>query len=908
MSFLDFLPSELFTSAVLPLAKVTVVLTVAWMTHMMLRRRNPGWRILIWRISGIGLFGVAILSFNTPFYTMRLLPAISVKPAARNSVASTISSTSPTGRDVGKSQSAAIDQISSDHQVPTNRHQFAGDPTGAIVSSIEEPTVLESQHFPLPSWGLPMWTLLTWSTGVFLGLFRLLVGIERMAKIRRRSIVVPDWVVSEFVRINSCGLSAHRVQVLQTKGVTAPCSVGLWYKSILLPSAMCDKTRVSEIRATLAHEVVHFTGHDLQWNFVLHVLSVMLWFHPMAWRIRWAHADACDQRCDAVAANCLQDVEGYGRLLARIALQASGRTPTTALPMARVSNITSRIEMIRSGVGNHKLQNWKTRSASIISAALILLLGTVGVSRSTAEAVAEFQAVVDNDRAVAITSEASDEIEPVPIESDVPKLIAVWPGNGAEKVDPDTELHLRFDRPIDPLSFTLEWRQGSYLDCGNTRYLKDKNELVIPIHLEAGRQHSIAINSHDLGHRANGFVSTDGLAVASTEWQFHTKATKHPVDQQQPKVVSIHPPLGSKVARVALVRIRFDQAMDPLTFDFPNRQPARIGGIEFNSCVSYDDENNEFLFPVVLPANWNGQIELGGLKSRNGIAVDPITIRYSTEDNLFSQEDLNRLMQPDALAKLRNVVDKVQLARRDLQSVSETVHAVTFGGNGIRGRGFSRLEGNWSRFKMQGERQFYGDVSQIMGIPFQIGSDGIQCWFFSHRPSDEGQMTPTLITCEYKDIQNKNLSFVEPLDFDVPNLDQVVKDRRLEYVGLERIDGTDCHLIRSLDVHKLGSSDSIFLMVQHWWIDSDTFRPLQVTTDFSGGRTIKRFRYDSINRQLPMIEFQPTMTARTIQRKPDPLGDGYDVQFLKVGDGTNGRMSCRWGKTGKKGRSSSGLN
>jgi outer membrane lipoprotein-sorting protein len=515
----------------------------------------------------------------------------------------------------------------------------------------------------------------------------------------------------------------------------------------------------------------------------------------------------------------------------------------------------------------------------------------------------------------AVFAVSSDDVEPVPLEANAPKLVAVWPGDKAKNVDPITELHLRFDQPIEPLSFQLEWLQGGYLECGHTRYLKDKNELVIPIRLEADCQHKIVVNSPIRIHRAQGFVSADGSSVAQRAvWQFHTKAISQPADSPQPKAVSIHPRSGSTTSRVTFIRVRFDQPMDPLALDLFSSDKVPITSIgielniELNSGVSYNDENNEFMFPVVLPPNWTGELQLSGLRSHNGVVAPPITIRYSTGDEIFSQGDLRRLVRPDSLAKLRNLIENVRRSRGDLRSVSETVHMVTFGGKRARGQRCSLLEGKWSRFKMQGERQFYGDVSQVMGIPFQIGSDGTQCWFYSHRPNKDGEWGPMLITCEYDDIQEKSLLFLDPFDFDGRELTQVVKDRHLEYLGVDRINDMKCHVIGSWNVQEFGSRDRISLVGQRWWIDSKTFRPIQMATESSGGRDVTRYRFDSINQQLPLTEFQPTIAAGTAASEPEPLGDGYDTRFLKLSDGTNGRMSCRWGKTGAKGSSSPGLN
>ena len=207
---------------------------------------------------------------------------------------------------------------------------------------------------------------------------------------------MPGWVDLELAQIASCDSRVQLPNVRQSENITAPCSVGIRNSTVLLPNAICDQAHPKEIRAILAHETAHVAGHDLQWNLVLQVVSVLLWFHPLVWRIRLAHVDDCDERCDAVAANCLQDAEGYVRLLAKIAVAMSGRTPTTALPMARNSRIASRIELVHRGIGIKGLQKWKTRTASVVAVALLVSLGAIGVSRSTAQPTADIQLVADN--------------------------------------------------------------------------------------------------------------------------------------------------------------------------------------------------------------------------------------------------------------------------------------------------------------------------------------------------------------------------------------------------------------------------------------------------------------------------------------------------------------------------------
>ncbi|MDF1746042.1 MAG: M56 family metallopeptidase, partial [Gimesia sp.] len=86
-----------------------------------------------------------------------------------------------------------------------------------------------------------------------------------------------------------------------------------------------------------AHELAHCQGNDLRWNHLLTLLQILLWFYPLAWKIRVVHADACDELCDAKAAGYMGDDKLYGRLLATLALRVADQNRMAALAMARRS-------------------------------------------------------------------------------------------------------------------------------------------------------------------------------------------------------------------------------------------------------------------------------------------------------------------------------------------------------------------------------------------------------------------------------------------------------------------------------------------------------------------------------------------------------------------------------------------
>src|SRR5262249_9692176 len=142
----------------------------------------------------------------------------------------------------------------------------------------------------------------------------------------------------------------------------------------------------------------------------------------------------------------------------------------------------------------------------------------------------------------------------------------------------------------------------------------------------------------------------------------------------------------------------------------------------------YGPANHRFAIRLSLPANWNGELSLVGFRGQDGVEAEPITLNYRTRRRLVSESLRAEIDGAGRSDVLRQVVEKVREARRKLSSVSEEV--VTTNMVGLASPDWSqRYEVEGARFAMQGDRKFVAEVDAIMGIPFRVGSDGVNCWW-----------------------------------------------------------------------------------------------------------------------------------------------------------------------------------
>jgi beta-lactamase regulating signal transducer with metallopeptidase domain/outer membrane lipoprotein-sorting protein len=497
---------------------------------------------------------------------------------------------------------------------------------------------------------------------------------------------------------------------------------------------------------------------------------------------------------------------------------------------------------------------------------------------------------------VRVNGELSDQSSGASADVNKPRIISVWPKDGATEVEPATEIRLRFDRPMNPDQTNLRFKEGRYRNFGTVRYDESLREFVMPVELEAGTKYRIILNewSSFRKERQKGFVDTNGMDAEEYEWSFSTKGVVKSADLPKPKIVSVNPASGLKIALVSELKIVFDQPITAHGFKLglPDKSSWPREPLVFCQNVRYNADKTEFTVPLTLPPNWNGTIELSGFVNTGGVEAEPISLQYSTGREVFSPELLLRLKDAAKSQKLIDVLEAVRNKRLNIKSLSETVQTVSDFGKSP--------ESTRAIFKMQGDRQFFADITGVMNGPFFVGSNGKDCWFYYKGEKEELVMVP------FEQVQEKTVSICDFAGLSKSGVTKAIEDYKLEYVGEDVLDGRKCHLIRSWSFGL--EKDYLLGSVNVGWIDAQTNMLVQVIDDSGFLTSIYRFSYDRINEVIPDSEFSPKSLTDIKLSAPEPLNDKYDTRILRIMDGSSGRMEIRWGEKGPGGTRSSGLN
>jgi beta-lactamase regulating signal transducer with metallopeptidase domain len=361
-------------------ARISLVLAVAWLVHATLARTNPRWRVLAWRVASVAVLLVPAMTLWGPVISLALLPP--KEPVHENTVAQ---ATVPPANDRSPGESL--------------------EPRSEIIVQSLQPTVSFEPSVPQAAIHPParanelaatgrqiVWLRLAlsiWVVGIALGLVGEVSAWLQLRTLRRRSQLVCSEIIS-LGRTIAARLGYRRAfEIRRTRDLDSPCIVGVLWPVILVPEVDCLPSQRESLPAILSHETAHLLGFDLPWDGLLRVLARLLWFHPLMWRARSAHLAACDAVCDATAASFLGDVIGYGRVLAQLALRLSATNIVPALQMARPSSVRLRIEALHRRLYSARLA--RTAVTASIAAGLLLavLCGVLSIARATADATDE---------------------------------------------------------------------------------------------------------------------------------------------------------------------------------------------------------------------------------------------------------------------------------------------------------------------------------------------------------------------------------------------------------------------------------------------------------------------------------------------------------------------------------------
>ena len=342
------------------LIRVTVLLALAWAVHSILPKHRPQWRAAAWRIFAISLICLPLLSVTIPKYQITVHRAETPDTQAPDSeiwIASSIAASQPDIEPVVMRAGPEAEAV--ERQTIHDRYESAAMQIAtADRGSNDVPFVVGGTGAnppQRPSNGLsvnwPAVGFVVWLCGVLFILGR--AAIQHRKTVRDVSASLEaEGQIQHICRRMTATVGCHdRVRVRVSSSAPVPYIYGWLRPVIVVPGSMAARLYEDDLPSVFAHELSHVRHNDLFWISMFQFLQALLWFHPLSWRMRSAHGNACEQACDEYASHVLGNSQQYTSTLARIALELSGHPfPFGAVPMVRASKIQSRLRLLMNGL------------------------------------------------------------------------------------------------------------------------------------------------------------------------------------------------------------------------------------------------------------------------------------------------------------------------------------------------------------------------------------------------------------------------------------------------------------------------------------------------------------------------------------------------------------------------------
>ena len=339
---------QLLAFLVVCCAKATVLLAGAWLIVVALRQSSSALRHHVWTAA-------ILASLALPFFAM-LLPAW---------------------------HSATLGSAAT---FWSPAHANAGSPISHTIPSSIVNVTASPQFFNR----LAGVTLLAWTVGASFFLLRLLVGLARLAWVsaHAKPVFDDDWMhtVLELSKFHKIGRPVRLL--LRNSSTAMPLTWGIFRPVIVLPSSALQWSEDCRC-IVLSHELAHISRHDWFLQICAELTRAIYWFHPLVWlaaaQLRQESERASD---DAVLRSGIAPSSYASQLLdlART-LENSGRAWSTALAIARPSNLERRFAaMLNPSVNRSRLSS-RTKPTYSVSCVVPL----VSARRSSPERAKSFR-------------------------------------------------------------------------------------------------------------------------------------------------------------------------------------------------------------------------------------------------------------------------------------------------------------------------------------------------------------------------------------------------------------------------------------------------------------------------------------------------------------------------------------
>jgi len=365
--------------------KGTIILAVAGLLGIALRRTSAAARHLTWSLALGSLLALPILALVLPAWQVSMLPRLSPTPPAKTAPVPPIQAEAGAADPFPDALPPAGKQPNGSQPMPAAVDAWSvapGIPTLPLLVKLPSDTVgikRESANslFTLLPW--PTTLLLVWLAGVFLVLVRLLFGtasVWRVAK-QARQITESSWTALARRLASQLRLKGP-VTLLKSERVAMPMTWGSLRSVVVLP-ADADQWSDGCRNIVLLHELAHVKRRDCLTQTLAQVACALYWFNPLVWaaarQLRVERELACDDHVLGAGTRATD----YASYLVEVAISLGmPQCPSPVTVGMACSQLESRVRAILDpSVRRRGLNRMATTLLVLSGACLVLPLAAI---------------------------------------------------------------------------------------------------------------------------------------------------------------------------------------------------------------------------------------------------------------------------------------------------------------------------------------------------------------------------------------------------------------------------------------------------------------------------------------------------------------------------------------------------
>jgi len=352
--------------------KGAIIMAVAGLVVLALRRASAASRHLVWNMSLAALLVLPLLSLLMPAWNIVLLPEFDASAQSEPSPVVTAPAAMPDAEQLRRSVIAATEKQSLSSAETS--------PSPVIESesaSNSDNAIARTENKPL---GWQFWALGLWLAGALVVMLRMLVGTVSVWWIVRRAEEVKDDSWTSLAELLVWQLELKRpVRLLKSRSVSMPITCGIFRSVVLIPK-QTDDWPEERRQVVLSHELAHVKRRDCLTQMLAQLACALYWFNPLIWiaarRLRVERELACDDyvlstgtKASAYAGHLLDIARG---------MRSSHLSSLTAVAIARRSQLEGRLlAILDPGLKRRGLNRTASAVVAVVLACVVLPLAAL---------------------------------------------------------------------------------------------------------------------------------------------------------------------------------------------------------------------------------------------------------------------------------------------------------------------------------------------------------------------------------------------------------------------------------------------------------------------------------------------------------------------------------------------------